>query len=293
MPNGEVIARPFLTINKRLHGVKMLLGNLKKMRVTLKTPVQYELILGEHIIPLNDLIGRQVTLCYQGEIHCIHCGRKTKKSFNQGYCYPCTQKLAECDICIVRPEKCHFAQGTCRDNEWAEMNCFIPHIVYLANTSGLKVGITRGTQIPTRWIDQGATQALPIFKTVTRFQVGLIEKALSTFVADKTNWRNMLKGNAENVDLKAEGEKLIAKANESITKITKENEVGAIIPFTETASVEISYPVLQFPQKIVSHNFDKNSEVCGVLKGIKGQYLIFDSGVINIRKFAGYMVSLA
>ncbi len=271
----------------------MLLGNLKKMRVTLKTPVQYELILGEHIIPLNDLIGRQVTLCYQGEIHCIHCGRKTKKSFNQGYCYPCTQKLAECDICIVRPEKCHFAQGTCRDNEWAEMNCFIPHIVYLANTSGLKVGITRGTQIPTRWIDQGATQALPIFKTVTRFQVGLIEKALSTFVADKTNWRNMLKGNAENVDLKAEGEKLIAKANESITKITKENEVGAIIPFTETASVEISYPVLQFPQKIVSHNFDKNSEVCGVLKGIKGQYLIFDSGVINIRKFAGYMVSLA
>lgn len=293
MTNGEVIACPFLTINKRLHGVKMLLGNLKKMRVTLKTPVQYELILGEHIIPLNDLIGRQVTLCYQGEIHCIHCGRKTKKSFNQGYCYPCTQKLAECDICIVRPEKCHFAQGTCRDNEWAEMNCFIPHIVYLANTSGLKVGITRGTQIPTRWIDQGATQALPIFKTVTRFQVGLIEKALSTFVADKTNWRNMLKGNAENVDLKAEGEKLIAKANESITKITKENEVGAIIPFTETASVEISYPVLQFPQKIVSHNFDKNSEVCGVLKGIKGQYLIFDSGVINIRKFAGYMVSLA
>lgn len=271
----------------------MIVGNLRKMRVTLKNPVQYELVLGENYVLLNDMLGKSLTLSFKGEIECIHCGRKTKNSFSQGYCYPCTQRLAECDICIVRPEKCHFANGTCRDTDWAAKNCFIPHIVYLANTSGLKVGITRETQIPTRWIDQGATQALPIFRTSNRLQVGMIEKILSTYVADKTNWRNMLKGNVENLDLKQARDELICKTEDEISAVIEQAELNAILPFGETDVIDIHYPVLHFPQKIISHNFVKTPEVSGILNGIKGQYLIFDTGVINIRKFGGYLVSLA
>lgn len=270
----------------------MLVGNLRKMRVTLESTVQYELVLGDHTVLLNDMLGKSLTLRFNGEINCVHCGRKTKKSFSQGYCFPCTQKLAECDICIVRPEKCHFHNGTCRDADWASSNCFIPHIVYLANTSGLKVGITRGTQIPTRWIDQGATQALPIFQTKNRFQVGLIEKTLSAFVADKTNWRNMLKGNAEKMDMKEKRDELLSQAEEEIASVIEKNEPNAIQFVDEADIVDISYPVQQFPEKITSHNFDKVPEVSGVLNGIKGQYLIFDTGVINIRKFGGYLVEL-
>jgi len=122
--------------------------------------VSYSLRLSEQEIPLNQFLGRQLQLQFQGVINCIHCNRKTNKSFNQGYCYPCFMRLAQCDSCIVSPEKCHFAAGTCREPEWGEQNCMIDHIVYLANTSGIKVGITRTSQVPTRWMDQGATQAL-------------------------------------------------------------------------------------------------------------------------------------
>ncbi len=270
----------------------MLVGNLKKMRVTLKNPVQYELVLGESSVLLSDMLGQELTLSFKGEIQCVHCGRKTKNSFSQGYCYPCMQKLAECDICIVRPEKCHFDNGTCRDTDWAATNCFIPHIVYLANTSGLKVGITRETQIPTRWIDQGATQALPIFRASNRLQVGLIEKILSNYVADKTNWRNMLKGNAESLDLIQARDELLDNAGDEVSAVIEQAELNAILPFGATTITDITYPILHFPQKIISHNFDKSPEVSGILNGIKGQYLIFDTGVINIRKFAGYRVEL-
>ena len=133
-------------------------GNLLKMTSQLQQDtVLYSLPIGSEQVPLNPYIGKTIRLEYSGQINCIACGRKTKKSFNQGYCFPCMRSLAECDMCIVRPEQCHFDQGTCRDEQWALRHCMQEHIVYLANSSGLKVGITRHTQIPTRWIDQGAT----------------------------------------------------------------------------------------------------------------------------------------
>ncbi|MGL4475007.1 MAG: DUF2797 domain-containing protein, partial [Shewanella sp.] len=141
-------------------------GTLVKMRTHLDADngVQYHLPVGDQSLHLNPVIGKTLTLNFSGQIFCCHCGKKTKKSYAQGHCYPCMQKLASCDMCIMKPETCHYDQGTCREPEWGQKNCYTPHYVYLANTSGLKVGITRHTQIPTRWLDQGATQGLPILK---------------------------------------------------------------------------------------------------------------------------------
>ena len=145
-------------------------GSIRKLLGALDEPVNYSLPLGEQQVPLNELLGRTIRLQALGEIHCLHCGRRTKKSYSQGHCYPCMTKLASCDICIVSPERCHYELNTCREPAWGEQFCMTDHIVYLANSSGLKVGITRATQIPTRWIDQGASQALPILRVATRQQ---------------------------------------------------------------------------------------------------------------------------
>ncbi|MFD2167721.1 DUF2797 domain-containing protein [Thalassotalea euphylliae] len=252
--------------------------------------IEYILPIGEQRIPLAPLLGKELTLIYHQEIRCKHCDRKTKKSYSQGYCFPCMQKLAQCDMCIMKPETCHFDKGTCREPEWGETNCMIPHYVYLANTSGLKVGITRHTQIPTRWIDQGATQALPIFKVSTRLQSGLVETALADFIADKTNWRAMLKGDAEPIDLKQKAQELIPQISARLQDIRLRFGEDAVEQLDEPV-VDLRYPVEQYLNKISSFNFDKQPIITDTLLGIKGQYLIFSTGVINMRKFTSYHIS--
>lgn len=267
-------------------------GGLRKMYTRLEQPVHYQLPIGDEQVDLNTLIGKPIRLVYQQEINCLHCGRKTKKSFSQGYCYPCFTKLPQCDSCIVKPEKCHYHEGTCRDPAWGERHCFQPHVVYLANSSGLKVGITRGEQIPTRWMDQGAIQALPILEVDNRLHSGLIEQIIAAHVSDKTNWRTMLKGGNPGIDLKAERDRLLGLCSDELNKL-RERFGEAAIRQLEADVVEIEYPVDQYPGKISTHNFDKEPEVSGVLLGIKGQYLILDTGVINIRKFSAYKVQLS
>ncbi len=254
--------------------------------------VTYSLPVGDELVDLTARIGTQLTLTHTGNIHCSNCGKKTKKSFSQGFCFPCMRKLAACDMCIMKPETCHHAEGTCREPEWGETNCMIPHYVYLANTSGLKVGITRHTQIPTRWIDQGATQALPIFKVKTRLLSGLVEIALAEFIADKTNWRAMLKGENAELNLKEAAQTLVPKISERLDDIRLKYGADAV-ELLEQDVVDLTFPVTEYPTKIASHNFDKQPEVTGVLKGIKGQYLIFDTGVINVRKFTSYEVAVS
>lgn len=268
-------------------------GALKKMRTELAETVNYYLPLGEQEVYLNDLIGAPISLQYQGVINCCHCGRKTKKSFSQGYCYPCFKNLPQCDQCIVKPELCHFHEGTCRDASWGEQFCFQDHYVYLANSSGVKVGITRGTQIPTRWIDQGAIEALPIMKVSTRLQSGQVERLFGEHLADKTNWRKMLKNEVEPLDLSAERERIFSLCAEGLAALEQNHGLQAIQRLPDAEQVQINYPVLNYPQKVSSFNFDKSAEVSGVLQGIKGQYLILDTGVINIRKFTAYQVSLS
>lgn len=268
-------------------------GTLAKMKSALDAPVSYHLPLGDERLELNPLLGQQLKLKYTNQIFCTHCGRKTSKSFDQGYCYPCFRKLAQCDTCIVKPETCHFSEGTCREPEWAQNFCFQGHTVYLSNSSGIKVGITRNDQIPTRWIDQGAVQALPVFQVKNRLHSGLVEITLGKYVSDKTRWQAMLKNQVDELDMIAERDALLQQCQSELDALRAELGDDAIVMMSDATPVSIEYPVLEYPSKVVSMNFDKKPEVEGTLLGIKGQYLIFDTGVINIRKFTGYEIEVA
>ncbi|WP_286804084.1 DUF2797 domain-containing protein [Marinobacter sp. UBA2498] len=264
-------------------------GRLRKMPAEAGNPVAYSIAVGDTRIPLNDLIGRPLRLDFDGVIRCIHCDRKTNKSFNQGFCYPCFRKLAACDSCIMSPEKCHYHLGTCREPEWGETHCMVEHVVYLANSSGLKVGITRASQVPTRWIDQGAVDAIPMVRVATRYLAGLVEVACKAHVADRTNWRAMLKGDVPELDLVGERQRMLGLISDDLESLRQAHGQDSIREVDEQG-LGLSYPVQVWPAKIKTHNLDKSPEVEGVFEGIKGQYLILDTGVINIRKFTGYEV---
>lgn len=266
-------------------------GHLDKMRIRPGNPVEYFMVLDKQEIPLNELLGQTLSMTWQGDIHCTHCGRASNKSFNQGYCYPCFTKLAECDSCILSPEKCHFHLGTCRDNQFAEKVCFNDHIVYLANSSGLKVGITRMKNMPSRWLDQGAGQALPVARVASRRLAGLVEDIIRRDISDKTNWRAMLKDDAVELDLIAERDRLCELFSDELSALETEHGPGSMTWLTNESVRTFRYPVSQYPVKVVSHNFDKTADVSGRLMGIKGQYLILDTGVINLRKFTSYQIT--
>jgi|TARA_B110000263_G_scaffold174320_1_gene152236 hypothetical protein len=185
----------------------------------------------------------------------------------------------------MRPETCHYHLGTCREPDWGLSNCFAPHIVYLANSSGIKVGITRKTNTPSRWIDQGAISALPILEVKTRLESGLIEKALKSFITDKTNWRVMLKNETGPADLVTTKASLLGKVSSLVDDLDAKTLPDDV--------VNIDYPVLKYPTKVVSLSFDKTPVISGVLNGIKGQYLLLETGVLNIRKFSSYNLTIS
>lgn len=258
--------------------------------------VQYHFVLNNEAITQQIQLGQTLNIQWIGDIYCVGCGAKTKKSFSQGYCYRCFQKSAECDLCIMKPETCHYDEGTCRDTQFAHDVCFQPHIVYLANSSGLKVGITRVKNQPSRWLDQGAMQALPILSVGSRRLSGHLESLFATELADKTNWQRLLKSDAEMLDLIELKETVLQQFSEQIQKI--KTEYSEKIEFNEQIEILnqdvqlFNYPILHYPAKVKSHNLDKTPDISGVLHGIKGQYLILDTGVINLRKYTGYELIL-
>ncbi len=266
-------------------------GHLHKMHTQLNDRACYELRLGEDIVDMNALIDQVVTISFDGIIHCVHCGRQTKKSFNQGYCYPCFSRLAQCDLCIVKPERCHFHLGTCREPEWGEAHCMIPHVIYLANSTGVKVGITRKTQIPTRWIDQGAIQALAILEVNSRYQSGVIETLIAEVVNDKTHWRRLVKEDAAVVDLPRMYESIKMQFYDAIQATEQQFGTDSVI-WLEEEVVNINYPIQAYPQTIKSVDLMKMPEITDRLMGIKGQYLLMEHHVINMRKHAGFEVTL-
>ncbi len=259
-------------------------GNIEKMRTELAEPIQYFLPIGDKELAMNDLIGSDIKLIFDGKINCISCGKKTKSSFSQGFCYTCYQTAPEASETIMRPELSKAQYGVARDMEWAEEHDLIDHYVYLAASSGVKVGVTRHHQVPTRWIDQGASSAIRLAKTPNRHIAGVIEVFLKKYFSDKTNWREMLQNKVDkSINLKEE--KINAQQYlplELQQYISNDNSI-----------VELNYPVEQFPEKVNSLNFDKNSEVEGKLLGIKGQYLLFDKNrVLNIRRHNGYCLKV-
>lgn len=259
-------------------------GNIRKMVAFPENEVQYHLPVGKQKIFMNNLIGTPITMEFMGKIHCIKCGRETNKSFAQGYCYPCFTTAPETEECVLRPELCRAHEGVARDMEYAKENCLSDQVVYLSLTSGIKVGVTRSSQVPTRWIDQGAIRALEFARTPNRYSAGLLELAMKDHLADKTNWRKMLSGSDPGgLDLLKERERLRAHVPQDLASYIS----------SDMHLVELKYPVLYYPVKIKSLNFDKDPFISGVLNGIKGQYLILDQNkVINVRKFGGYLIRL-
>ncbi len=268
-------------------------------------PARCHLRFGDSLVALNPLIGKRIRLEFSGAIRCIACDRATRKSFNQGYCYPCFRSLAACDLCIVRPELCHYHEGTCREPQWGRSHCMQPHIVYLAATSATKVGITRKSQVPTRWLDQGAMQAMPLFEVPSRRDAGLVESALKAHISDRTDWRAMLKGAAPPVDLESAASDLLERAEGSLENLSlteseragdghrrRAEEIAAMLHPLAADTDEFSYPLDRPPPSLRSISLDKSPLIEDVLVGIKGQYLVFESGVFNVRRHGGYEVSL-
>ncbi|MFC2129317.1 DUF2797 domain-containing protein [Bacteroidota bacterium] len=255
------------------------------MQSALFETVEYGLPVGNQLLKMNDILGKSIRLEYLGEIHCIKCGRKTNKSFSQGFCYPCFLKAPETEECVLRPELCLAHEGRARDMAYAERNCLSEHVVYLSVTSGLKVGVTRHSQVPTRWIDQGAVHAIELSRTPNRYLAGLIEVALKQHMMDKTNWRAMLKN-----EISFDGDLL----EEKVVAISLLPAELALYRSDEDEITTIEYPVSTYPEKAASLNLDKNPEYSGTLTGIKGQYLIFeDNSVINMRKYGGYKLRIS
>lgn len=260
-------------------------GNIRKMESAAGAVIQYQLPLGEQRVEMNSLVGHELRMEYLGRIHCIRCGRETRKSFAEGYCYPCFTTAPETEDCVLRPELCRAQDGISRDMEFAKKHCLIEHVVYLSFTSALKVGVTRNTQVPTRWIDQGALKAIELARTPNRYTAGLIEVALKAHINDKTNWRKMLSGSdATGVDMVQLKQEMAERVPVELqTHVSRDDHV-----------TELAYPVLNYPLKIKSLSFDKEAIVQGQLNGIKGQYLMFEGHqVINMRKFGGYLVRLS
>jgi len=273
--------------------MNQLTGTLRKMTNYLDgNQVYYQLPLTPYSLDMNSLIGYEIDIQFTGKIACQYCGCTIKKSYQQGYCFLATRKLARCDLCILKPEQCHYHNGTCREPKWGERHCMQSHYVYLANASGLKVGITRQDNIPYRWIDQGAIQALPIIKVTSRRLSGLVEVVLKQHIADKTDWRKMLKNNILMIDLIAERDRLLAEITPELQAL--QNECGIIQAMIyDEPVVQLHYPVQHYPEKISALNLDNHPHYRGTLQGIKGQYWMIGDKVINIRKFSGYEVTIS
>lgn len=257
-------------------------GTIKKMRAENGEVVHYYLPVGTDEIALNEFLGKKIEMTWLQEIHCIKCGRKTKTSFAQGYCYPCFISAPETEDCVLRPELCRAHEGIARDLVYAQHHCLINHIVYLADSGGIKVGVTRQTQLITRWIDQGASSVIRLAETPNRFLAGQIEVAIKKHLPDKTNWRNMLS--------QKEYEKPILTDVKNEAKNWLTVEYKSFISSDDTI-VQLQYPVISYPEKVTSTGFEKSSVISGVLYGIRGQYLIFENGIVlNVRKYGGYVI---
>tara|TARA_Y100001968_G_scaffold63304_1_gene54085 strand:+ start:1935 stop:2735 length:801 start_codon:yes stop_codon:yes gene_type:complete len=259
-------------------------GKLMKMVSDLDNHVKYSLPIGKESFNISDFIDNNIQIEFNNEIFCIKCNNKIKKSFAQGFCFPCFQSAPETSECILKPELCQAQEGIARDMEWARDHCLKDHFVYLSLTSGIKVGVTRSTQIPTRWIDQGAVSAIKFAKTPNRYFAGIIEVFLKQFISDRTAWQRMLKNQIDSsIDL-------IKKKNELIEKLPEKLKEYVIV---NNLVVNINYPIKNFPDKVKSLSLDKNSLIDGQLTGIKGQYLyINNETVFNVRKHQGYLVNI-
>lgn len=258
-------------------------GKLQKMQTEFGNPIQYYLVFEDSFIHVNQLIGKNLTMEFVG-YQCLNCGQP-KKIFRQGFCYDCFMSSPAVGDWIMKPElSTAHLEIEDRDLEYEKRVQLQPHIVYLALSSEVKVGVTRKTQVPTRWIDQGAIQALPIVEVPNRYLAGITEVALKDYFTDKTSWQKMLKNDVSHADLIVERLK--------IENVLPDEVKPYFLSVPQLYTLD--YPVEQYPTKVISLNLDKTPNYSGTLAGIKGQYLIFNDGtVFNVRSYEGYVVKIS
>jgi hypothetical protein len=265
-------------------------GNLRKMNTSLVNGrAEYHLPLFDVLEPsetiaMNQWVGREIAIQWEQAIHCIVTGKKIKKTYGEGMSFDAQQSSPQAVESILRPELSRIHEGIAlRDAAWEEAHHNQPHYVYLSRTSGIKVGVTRTVNVPSRWIDQGAVEAIVLAETPYRQLAGLIEVELKSHFNDKTQWNAMLR------PIRPQGEELLNLKDQAMDRLGEAYE-----PFfsdhDEVTTIE--YPVLNYPAKIASVKFEKTPEIRSTLVGIKGQYLLFGNGmVLNIRSQSGYRVT--
>ena len=257
-------------------------GVLRKMQTEIGSPIQYYMVFENDFLNVNQILNKKLKIDFV-KYQCLNCGND-RPIFRQGFCKNCFFETPSAGDWIMRPElsTAHLGKED-RDLDYEKKVQLKPHIVYLANSSNVKVGVTRKTQVPTRWIDQGAHEAIEIVEVPNRYLAGITEVALKNHVGDKTNWRKMLTNTVED-------ENLVEWRNKLRQYIPEEAAEYFIESNSETT---IEFPVLRYPEKVKSLNLTKTPNFEGVLKGIKGQYLIFeDDTVFNVRGSEGYYVGL-
>jgi hypothetical protein len=260
------------------------LGPLQKMKTMPENPVRYALRLNDDLLAMNQLIGRELQFVFTGSCICSSCGKISDRFYRNSFCYECFFSKPQAGEAIFRPElsKAHLGIED-RDLEFEKGYQLQPHVVYLANSGGLKVGVTRARQKQTRWMDQGASAAIVFAETENRYQAGLIEVAMKEHLSDKTPWQRMVKGQIDEIDLVAQKQALLKNLNDDQLQFASKDD--SVYTF--------DYPVEAYPQKVKSVNLSKQKEHTGMLTGIKGQYLLFEEGqVMNVRSHEGYVVEL-
>jgi Protein of unknown function (DUF2797) len=264
-------------------------GPLRGLSGVADDPVRYRLEVGDVEVDLNACIGRALRFDHLGLVTCRHCAVATRKRYGDGYCYRCFTRLARCDLCVMSPDRCHFAAGTCREPAWGQAFCMQPHLLYLANSAGVKVGITRPDNVPGRFIDQGASEALIVLTTATRHQAGLVEKAFGQLLREQTDWRALVSGEAPPADLDAvflSTKQAVAASVDTIDR----RFPGSLQWWPTPQRVRLRFPVTRYSATVRQLRLDPSDAVGGVLLGIKGSYLLFDQGVFNVRRHSSMHV---
>lgn len=262
-----------------------IVGRLNGLQIT--PPVgsgeaRYELAIGSELLHLNDLLGQGLQFRLCPDPVCGHCDARVTQLMGGGYCRNCFFALARCDTCFVSPARCHFAAGSCREPDWGERVCMQPHLVYLANSSGLKVGLTQQGRQQQRWLSQGATQGLVIALADTRRDAGVLEALIAQSISDRTQWRRLVSQPPVNIQLQSTREQLQARLDlpQGCRWLADESEL------------QLAYPVAAYAPPVQCLLGEKTPVLEDNLCGIKGQYLLLQNGVFNVAKHAGLTVAV-
>jgi uncharacterized protein DUF2797 len=266
-------------------------GALHGMRGELGAAVRYALEVGNVEVELEARLGAQLRIESLRRVTCRNCGTVTERRYGDGYCYRCFSTLARCDLCVVSPDRCHYAEGTCREPEWGETFCMRPHAVYLANSGGAKVGIARLDNVPGRFIDQGASAAMVVMTTATRQQAGFVEKAIARHLREQSDWRAIAAQTPIEIDLEA----LLKQLRRAAAAALEELDVRFPHQLKWVAHpqrLDFSYPTLGRVVRLEQLRLDPERALGGALIGVRGPYLLFEQGLFNVRAHSGEHVRI-